>query len=107
MLHDISTALAHYTHQAVPHDDPEEPEFDIHPAICRHMQPYLEMLVAPSQHCDKEKPASCRAVHRALDILLRFQLSDDIAALPDLISLDLPRTSNALATINFPCEPTD
>jgi hypothetical protein len=51
---------------------------------------YLEMLICTFKHCDKEKPASCRAVHRALDILLRFQL-DDIAALPDLILLDLLR----------------
>jgi hypothetical protein len=70
--------------------------------ICK---PYLEMLVAPSKHCDKEKPASCRAVHRALDILLRFQLDDDIAALPDLDTFGPAPSSNALATINFPCEP--
>jgi hypothetical protein len=87
MLHDISTALAHPTHQAVPHDDPEEPEL-----ISCHMQTYATLpgnARCPSQHCDKEKPASCRAVHRALDILLRFQLDDDIAALPDLDTLDL------------------
>jgi hypothetical protein len=39
--------------------------------------------VAPSKHCDKEKPAHA-ALCIELDILLRFQLFDDIAALPDL-----------------------
>ena len=81
MLRDISAAFAHPTHPGAPHDDPED--FDILPYV-DIWKPYLEMLIAPSQHCDKEKPASCRSVHRALDTLLRFQLDDDIATLPDL-----------------------
>jgi hypothetical protein len=83
MLHDISAALRTPTHQAVPHDDPEEPEL-----ISCHMQTSATLpgdALAPSKHCHKEKPASCRAVHRALDILLRFQLDDDIAAPQTLI----------------------
>jgi hypothetical protein len=100
MLHDISAAPGIPTHQAVPHDDPEE----LSELTSCYMQ--TSATLPGNAHCavqafDKEKPASCRAVHRAsiycsdssyLMTLLRSQTS----------LWTFPSTSDALTTSRFP-----